>query len=181
MGNAVAGNAAAGNAAEGNAAVGNPFGPEGLEFKSVSPKLIGVRLIGAALPLTILLAVAVISMVRGNMVLGSAGLLVWAVIAIWMGWLIPRQVRAIGYAEGPDDLVIRRGILFRSLRVVPYGRMQFVDVQQGPIARAFGISEVKLFTASATTDATLPGLPTEEAARMRDLLTSRGEARLAGL
>ena len=56
--------------------------------------------------------------------------------------------RAIGYAERDDDLLVRRGILFRDLVVVPYGRMQYVDVQAGPVDRRFGIAKVQLHTAS---------------------------------
>ena len=158
-----------------------PFDPEGLEFRPVSPGLIRVRYISAGIPLLILLAAVVVLFVLEQAIVAVIGLLVFSVVVVWLGWLIPRQVKAIGYAEAQEDLVIRRGIMFRSMRVVPYGRMQFVDVQQGPLDRAFGVSEVRLHTAAATTDASLPGLAAEEAARLRDRLTARGEARLAGL
>ncbi|HZK05589.1 MAG TPA: PH domain-containing protein [Actinomycetaceae bacterium] len=159
----------------------NPFDHAGLDFRPVSPNLIKARLIGAAIPIGTVLVVGILALVFRQWVLGGIALAIATGLAVWLGWLIPRQVRAIGYAEAEDDLVIRKGILFRSIRVVPYGRMQFVDVNQGPLDRAFGMSGVKLFTAAATTDAELPGLPTEEAARLRDRLTERGEARLAGL
>jgi hypothetical protein len=103
------------------------------------------------------------------------------VLAAWSWWLIGRQVPAWGYAEREDDLLVRHGIAFRSLVVVPYGRMQYVDVQAGPVDRAFGIASVQLHTASAGTDAVIPGLPPQEAARLRDRLASRGRAELAGL
>ena len=50
-------------------------------------------------------------------------------------------------------------IMFHKATVVPYGRLQFVDVDAGPIDRMFGLATVKLHTASASTDATIPGLP----------------------
>jgi hypothetical protein len=106
---------------------------------------------------------------------------VLAVVAAWAWWLIGRQVPAIGYAEQEDDLLVRRGIMWREIVVVPYGRLQYVDVQAGPVDRFLGISRVQLHTASASTDAAIPGLPPEEAARLRDRLTARGQARLAGL
>jgi uncharacterized protein len=76
---------------------------------------------------------------------------------------------------------VRRGVMFRSLVVVPYGRMQFVDVEAGPLARKLGYASVQLHTASPATDASIPGLVPDEAARLRDRLARRGEARLAGL
>jgi membrane protein YdbS with pleckstrin-like domain len=94
---------------------------------------------------------------------------------------VTRRVRAWGYAERDDDLLVRKGIMFRTLVVVPYGRMQYVDVQAGPLDRRLGIAQVQLHTAAAATDATIPGLPPEEAERLRDRLSARGEARLAGL
>ncbi|PIE26400.1 MAG: hypothetical protein CSA58_09815 [Micrococcales bacterium] len=110
-----------------------------------------------------------------------AALGVTVVVHIWLAWLARRRVRAIGYAEREDDLLIRRGIMFRSMVVVPYGRMQYVDVTAGPLARAFRVATVELHTAAAFTDATIPGLDPAEAARLRDRLASRGEASLAGL
>lgn len=159
----------------------SPFTPAGVEFTGVSPALAKVRVSVVLLVLGIPTVVgAVIAIVSG------AGW-VWVFPAIlgalllWALWLVPRQVRAIGYAERDDDLLVRKGIMFRSLVVVPYGRMQFVDLQAGPVARAFGIASVQLHTASLATDAAIPGLPAAEAARLRDQLASRGEARRSGL
>ena len=71
--------------------------------------------------------------------------------------------------------------MLRRLSVVPYGRMQFVDVTAGPIDRLFKLSTVQLHTAAASTDARIPGLPNAEAARLRDTLARLGEARAAGI
>ena len=90
-------------------------------------------------------------------------------------------MRSWGYAERADDLLVTSGILYRRLVIVPYGRMQLVDLQAGPIHRALGIMTVQLHTAAATTDARIPGLPPEVAADLRDRLAARGEQRSAGL
>jgi membrane protein YdbS with pleckstrin-like domain len=158
----------------------NPFEPVGIAFMPVSKGLITARLI----TLVAWFVLPVIgSVVLGFLVGGWAwvALVVLLAVLVWLLWLIPRQVHAIGYAEADDDLLVRKGILFRSLTVVPYGRMQFVDVNAGPLDRRCGVAQVRLHTAAAQTDATIPGLPPEEAARLRDRLTARGEARLAGL
>lgn len=159
----------------------SPFAPAGVEFTGVSPALVRVRV---ALVLVWLGGPAVIGGVIAALIGATWLWVATAVLAaflLWALWLVPRQVRAIGYAERDDDLLVRKGILFRSLVVVPYGRMQFVDLQAGPVARAFGIASVQLHTASAATDASIPGLPAAEAARLRDQLASRGEARRSGL
>ena len=111
----------------------------------------------------------------------AAATLVGVVVVAWGLWLIDRNWRAWGYAEREDDLLVTRGVLFRELTVVPYGRMQFVDVKSGPLERRFGLATVQLHTASPATDARIPGLPPDEAARLRDRLAALGEARAAGL
>ena len=58
-------------------------------------------------------------------------------------------MRSIGYAEREDDLLIRRGIFFQRTLVVPYGRMQYVDIAPGPVERQLGLCTLKLHTAAA--------------------------------
>ncbi|MFD6415583.1 PH domain-containing protein [Streptomyces sp. NPDC060194] len=112
----------------------------------------------------------------------------WAAFALlplagiaW-GWpLIARNWRSWGYAEREDDLLIRRGVLWFEQTVVPYGRMQLVEVSSGPLERHFGLASLQLHTAAAATDARIPGLLPEEAERLRDRLTELGQTRAAGL
>ncbi len=153
------------------------------DWRRVSDRLITARRLVLALLLVPLLALGVLLLV----VLTAPAwawvpvLLGWAVLFGWVWWLIRRRVRSYGYAERDDDLVVTSGILFRRLVVVPYGRMQLVDVVAGPIDRALGITTVQLHTAAATSDAAIPGLPPTEAADLRDRLAARGEERSAGL
>jgi uncharacterized protein len=103
------------------------------------------------------------------------------VVAGWFWWMIGRNWKSWGYTERADDLLVVHGALFRRLVVVPYGRMQLVDVVAGPIERSFGITNVKLHTAAATTDARIRGLRPDDASALRDRLASLGEAHAAGL
>lgn len=91
----------------------------------------------------------------------------------------PFQVRIHGWAEQSDDLLIRSGAVFRNYQAIPYGRLQFVTVQQGPLQRRFDLADLTITTAGST--ATIHGLPTRDATRLRDDLCARGFARLAGL
>jgi uncharacterized protein len=103
-------------------------------------------------------------------------------VALGCSWYaVRRRFTAWGYLERDDDLLVRRGVLVRRLSVVPYGRMQLVEVTSGLAERAFGLSTVRLHTAAAHSDARIPGLVPDEAARLRDRLAALGEARAAGL
>lgn len=96
-------------------------------------------------------------------------------------WFLRRRFRAWRYLERAEDLVVVRGVMLRRLSVVPYGRMQYVDVTAGPVERLFGLATVKLHTAAAASDARVPGLEPAEAARLRDQLARLGETKAAGL
>jgi membrane protein YdbS with pleckstrin-like domain len=103
------------------------------------------------------------------------------VIGAFCLYLLKRRFKAWVYQEREEDLVVSRGVMFRRQSVVPYGRMQFVDVTAGPIERFCALATVKLHTAAAASDARIPGLELEEAARLRDRLAALGEAKAAGL
>lgn len=158
-----------------------PFEPPGVTWSRVSPRLAPARRLVSAVTIAVPVAgTAIAGALSGaSWLFGVTAALV--VLALWSWWLIGRQVAAVGYAERDDDLLVRRGIMFREIVVVPYGRLQYVDVKAGPVDRLFGISQVQLHTASAGTDASIPGLAPEEAARLRDRLSARGQARLVGL
>ncbi|SJM65289.1 transmembrane protein, distant homology with ydbS [Corynebacterium glutamicum] len=110
-----------------------------------------------------------------------AGVIVVAVILIWQLWLIPQQVKRLGWLETSDELLITKGKLWHTFTVVPYGRIQFVDVTAGPLERAFGMKQVQLHTASASSDSTIQGLPAAEADALRERLAVKARERMSGL
>lgn len=166
-----------------------PIDPTGVAWTRVDERYITVKFITGILGWVITLAVVATPIVLDAVgVLGgiplwikivvSAVLLFWAAVDLW---LIPRRIRAIGYHERQDDLLIRRGILFQRVVAVPYGRLQYVDIEAGPLMRRYGLCTVQLKTAAAATDAVIPGASRAEGARLREELSARGQARLAGL
>jgi uncharacterized protein len=155
--------------------------PDTVEWRRVSPKLITVTLIGRLIWVVVLLAGLLIGNVLNPHWLWPAGMAAVVVLAVWRSIITVRAVRAWGYAERDHDLLVRHGLLIRRLSIVPYARMQFVDVTAGPLERAFQLATVQLHTAAAASDAQIPGLPPEEAARLRDRLTALGEDRAEGL
>ena len=95
--------------------------------------------------------------------------------------VVQRRFATWGYAERGEDLLVKRGVLFARLSVIPYGRMQFIDVTASPFERMFGIATVRMHTAAAATDARIVGLEKDDAAQLRDKLAQLGEAQAAGL
>ncbi|HMK62161.1 MAG TPA: PH domain-containing protein [Acidimicrobiales bacterium] len=129
----------------------------------------------------VLLLIAVGSAARsGATTMGIAAVVVLVVMAT-LAAFVRNRYRTWGYLERDEDLLVRRGVMIRRLSVVPYGRMQFVEVTAGLVERGFGLSTVKLHTAAAHSDARIPGLEAAEAARLRDRLAALGETKAAGL
>jgi membrane protein YdbS with pleckstrin-like domain len=155
--------------------------PDAVDWRPVSPKLITVELISRITFSAILLLGLFVGWLLAEHWLWLAGMAAVVVMAVWRGIVTVRAVKAWGYAERDNDLLVRHGLLIRHLSIVPYARMQYVDVTAGPLERSFGLATVQLHTAAAASDARVPGLPPAEAARLRDRLTALGEDRAEGL
>lgn len=114
-------------------------------------------------------------------------LIIGIVTGITLAWMVLSAVlsffrtRTIGYRLREDDLLVRRGMLYRRFVAVPYGRLQIVDIVQGPIERMFGLKRLKFVTAAASSGVELPGLSDERAEELRDELVAVAESRRAGL
>ena len=95
--------------------------------------------------------------------------------------LVPFRVRSYRYVTRQDDFVFARGVVVQRLVAVPYGRLQLVDINRGPLARALGLAELKLVTAAASSGVSIPGLLVADAEMLRDQLVELAESRRAGL
>ena len=141
----------------------NLFEPQGVTFNPVKRSLALVRRLNVSV--YFIIGVAAVSV---GMVMAPDFPREWGIGAIaglsagwlYMMWIIGRQVRNFAWA---------------------YGRIQYVDISEGPVSRFFGISTVIIHTASVSTRAFVQGIPSEDAARLRDQLAQRGSAEMAGL
>ncbi|RUR03670.1 hypothetical protein ELQ94_02995 [Labedella endophytica] len=151
------------------------------EWRRVSPRAITIELVGDAIGTVVVVAIAVVVWLLIDhpwpLIAGGAIVLATVITAAF----VPRRIRSIGYLLREDDLLFRRGIMWQRFVAVPYGRMQLVDINRGPLARAFGLAELKFVTASPAAGITIPGLPLEEAEGLRDHLVSVAESRRTGL
>lgn len=142
-----------------------------------------LRLRGLITALPILVAALVVDFgpLRATAVplgLVSGGVLLLALAALV--WLPPRRYRAWGYREEPDELHIRSGLMVRVGTVVPFGRVQHIDVAQGPAERRYGLATLILHTAGTRgASVPLPGLTQEQAEAMRDRIRGKIRQELA--
>lgn len=157
----------------------SPLAPD-VEFTPISPAYRTVQLIRAlavAIPFIVALVLAIIFLPW------------WLTILVALAFVIYLGCAAVyylasrywGYAEAEEELMTTRGRLVSRLLVVPYGRMQEVNVSSGPLMRKFGLATISMETASTDADAKIPGITQAEADRLRVKLTELGQARMEGL
>jgi len=153
----------------------------GITWRRVSPKYVVVDVVG-----TLVFTVAAV-IVTSLPAFFSAIAWLWLIPAVVLVVMlivvafIPRRVRSIGYELRDDDLLFRRGLLFQRFVSVPYGRMQLVDINRGPVSRILGLSDLRFVTAAASSGVAIPGLTVEDAEALRDRLVELAESRRVGL
>jgi len=150
-------------------------------WQGVSPKYVIVDLISYVISGLVMTAIALVPQLAFRWEFGWLPPVVIGAISLLMIAFTPRRVRSIGYQLRDDDLLFKRGIMWQRIVAVPYGRMQLVDINRGPIARLCGLSELKFVTAAAASGVVIPGLPEQVAEELRDTLVSLAESRRAGL
>lgn len=119
-------------------------------------------------------ALLAVSTVAELAIPGYTGVL-WAPAGVFALWLLIRaplrRYSARGYSLEGERLRVVRGILFRADTVVPFGRVQHIDVGQGPLERAFGLATLTVHTAGThNASVAVPGLAQAEATAIREAI-----------
>ena len=136
-----------------------------------------LRISAGAVAMVLLAAVLVLDLVWRPLEALPPGIASAAAALLLFAWavLFPRRrYRSWGYRLGEDELHIKSGLWVRSRTIVPFGRVQHIDVAQGPLERRFGVGMLILHTAGTRNSAVaLPGLGFDEAGRIRDVIRSK--------
>jgi len=133
-----------------------------------------IRLIVVGIPTLIALGIAASTVIRTDLVVVLVLTMVAINVVFTLFWPA-LEYNAFRYAVRDQDLLVQTGVLFRRWSAIPHNRIQHVDTRQGPLERVFGLSRLLVFTAAGmSADGSIPGLRSEEAERLRDLLSRRG-------
>ncbi len=155
-----------------------PAGGAQVEPFSLSPKVLVFWRLSWVIGTAVLLAAAMVGALVGGThpawVVGGVAVLIVGIVG---GTLLPAaRYRRWRYWMTDDTIELRHGLVFRAESSIPYFRVQHIDVRQGPLQRAAGIVDLVISTASAATDATLPGVEPERADSIRQAVLDRAEA-----
>ena len=81
------------------------------------------------------------------------------------------RYRRLGYLLRQHDISVRRGVLVVSVQTVPFGRVQNVRVDRGPLDRAVGLASLTVTSAGGSL--AVPGLPVEIAEALKETVVAR--------
>jgi membrane protein YdbS with pleckstrin-like domain len=94
----------------------------------------------------------------------AAGLLVVSVIVYT--WVFPPlRRRRFAFEVFEEELELRSGLFFIHNTLVPMVRVQHVELESGPLLRAYGLAEVSVVTAATTH--TIAGLTQRDAEEIK--------------
>jgi hypothetical protein len=135
-------------------------GPE----RRLHPRVRVIWAVGAVVAATVFGAVAAAAgfIVLDDPVRPGGG--VFAFFLLFGLVLVVLRYRVWRYEVREDSLFLERGVFTRVRTVVPYVRIQHVDVSRGPLERLLGLGSVVVYTAgSRGADVTVPGVALDRA------------------
>jgi len=79
--------------------------------------------------------------------LGAGILVAAAVLTVLFFVWVKLYYASMWYELRHDEMSWKRGVIFRTTGIVPYNRITNLDLRQGPVMRALGISTLSIQTA----------------------------------
>ena len=159
---------------------------EALDWEPLHPRytrrLQAAALIRVAVLAGIVVVVQVLVLLSDSEVLDRIAfwplLILWTVVAFfavkavaWPAIAVPR----CGYAVREKDILYRSGVLWRTVRVVPFNRVQHSRTDSGLIDRRYRLANLTVFPAGAGGHK-IPGLSSDTAENLRAYVSERIEA-----
>lgn len=159
---------------------------EDLDWQPLHPRFVRRLQTGALLRVAVLAAAAAAihflatSADAGPVIRALAGVLpaMWTVVALLSAWALIWPMIAVprrGYVVREKDILHRSGVLWRSVKAVPFNRVQHTKTDSGPLDRRFGLANLSVFPAGAGGHK-IRGLGADTAEELRVYVSARIEA-----
>ena len=147
-----------------------------LESHYLTRQLLGMSIFHALLLLGLVIFFSIQGHWTDPLMLGL-GFGIWTLFTAFRFWLIRKGFGKKGYSLRERDLMYRSGLIWQSLLVIPFNRVQHCAINQGPLDRLFSLSSLKIFTAGTdTSDLSIPGLQPDQARQLKEFLLKRSAA-----
>lgn len=157
-----------------------------LDWQPLHPRFVRRLQAGALLRIAVFVAAAAaISLIAtsgdGEPLAGVVAWLLaamWAVVAVLSAWALVWPMIAVprrGYVVREKDILHRSGVLWRSVKAVPFNRVQHTKTDSGPLDRRFGLANLSVFPAGAGGQK-IRGLGADTAEELRVYVSARIDA-----
>jgi membrane protein YdbS with pleckstrin-like domain len=147
------------------------------DFKSINKRYFKVIVIQTTLIFTVLF-IAIIFMNYKDLFEWSE-YSVWLYVMLSVIFIVILFLKIIGfkkrkYAVREKDISYKKGVFFRSLTTVPFNRIQHIEIDQGPVARYFGLVALSVFTAGdSSDDLKVSGLLKKDAVQIKEFISTK--------
>ena len=128
---------------------------------------------GAVGAVAVIATIIVAALISGPLPLRLLVVAAGVAIASLLQWIVSIRYRHWRYGLADDVLILEHGVWTHRHSMTPYFRVQNVDITQGPLERQLGLKQLTIRTASAFTDATIPGLDSAAAESLRTRILER--------
>ncbi|MGO4592624.1 PH domain-containing protein [Leifsonia sp. 2TAF2] len=91
-------------------------------------------------------------------------------------WIRPLSWQRTGYRLVDDAILLRRGLIWRSLAIVPLARLQSLELQQGPLDAALALAEARFHTVSGPVRPRLAAIDAPNGVRLFEEVSARAVA-----
>ena len=145
-----------------------------VQFTELHPKYKWINLLSTLLALVIVAIPLTIFLVFIN--IEPVHYLIWLpillvmILSFTLGFYMDK---AKFYALREHDVLFQHGLFWHKITAVAFNRIQHIDLTHGPVERKYQIASLKFFTAGGSSvDLKIPGLPEEDAEKIRALILS---------
>lgn len=151
---------------------------EDVNFQRLPPQALKLRIIGWCITQGIMLLILLGVFLFGEIFkkqwpwifIFSA----WFLQAVYFFWMARKRFYREGYAVREKDIIHTKGFWLRTQLTVPYNRVQHVEIEQGPLARAFGLGGISVYTAGDSGgDLSISGIEYKEAERIKQFIAQK--------
>lgn len=98
----------------------------------------------------------------------------WFLFGFMTLWYAIRSYIHEGFAIREHDIMYKNGIFFKSLIIIPFNRIQHLEIGHGPIDRYFGLANLSIYTAGgSSSDLIIDGLESNTAQTIKNYISDK--------
>ena len=151
---------------------------EDVNLNSIEKRYRNLNIVSVATVHMILFTIVTVLFVFNLTGLGSTvfivGYILLSVLLIWSTALSLIRYKYKGYAVREHDIIYKSGIFSRITTIIPYNRIQHIEISQGFLDRMFNLSKIKIYTAGgAMGDMSISGLSLDKGSEIKNFISDK--------